>query len=224
MAERQQMTDQQQTSHWWRIFGPTFPYRQFGLGALIPITIFYTFQRVDQAITGALLAAGWGLGVLVITYWRSRRIDLFAGLATPLVLIELIGTLITQNPDFYLASLAVDSVLWGLIFLGSVFLPRPLIQIFAELLNPGLGSEGFLQQHKMSAQLYRSAWQIVTAIWGIVNLLKAVILIFSQLWLPLEAFLLIRTALGIPVLVAMIVFSMRFPGWYWERARSRSVS
>ena len=224
MAERQQMTDRQQTSRWWQIFGSNFPYRQFGLGALIPITIFYTFQRFDQAITGALLAAGWGLGVLVITYWHSRRIDLFAGLATPLVLIELIGTLITQNPDFYLASLAVDSVLWGLIFLGSVFLPRPLIQIFAELLNPGLGSEEFLQQYNLNKQLYRSAWQIVTAIWGIVNLSKAVILVFSQLWLPLEGFLVIRTALGIPVMVVMIVFSMRFPGWYWTRARSRSVS
>jgi hypothetical protein len=218
------MPEQRRTSPRWQIFGPNFPYQQFVLGALVPITLFYTFQRFDRAITGALLAAGWGLGVLVITYWRSRHIDLFAGLATPFVLIELIGTLITQNPDFYLASAAVANVLWGLIFLSSVFLPRPLIQIFAELLNPGLGSEEFLQQQNLSAQLYRSTWQISTAMWGVVELLKAVILVFSQLWLPLEAFLFLRTALGIPVMVVMIVFTMRFPGWYWERARIRSVS
>jgi intracellular septation protein A len=221
MPEQQQMTEQQPTSSWWQILGPHFPYQQFVFGALVPITLFYTFQRFDQAITGALLAAGWGLGVLVITYLRSRRFDLFAGLATPLVLIELIGTWITQNPDFYLASVAVESALWGVIFLGSVFLPRPLIQIIAELLNPGLGSEKFLQQQKLSAQLYRSTWQIVTAIWGVVDLLKAVILVFAQLWLPLEPFLFLRTALGIPVTVVLIVFSMRFPGWYWERAKTQ---
>jgi len=217
------MTEQQRTAPWWQILGPNFPYQQFVLGALIPITIFYTFQRLDRAITGALLAAAWGLGMLIITYWRSQRIDLFAGLAIPLVLIELIGTLITRNPDIYLASAAISNVLWALIFLGSVFLPRPLIQIFAELLNPGLGSEEFLQQQGLSVRLYHSTWQIITALWGAVELLKAVILVFSQLWLPLEAFLFLRTALGIPVTVIMIMSSMRFPGWYWERARIRNV-
>jgi len=216
------MSSQQQTSPWWQILGPHFPYQQFVLGALVPITLYYAFQRFDQALMGAFLAAGWALGMLVITYWRERYIDLFAGLATPLVLIELIGTLITQNPDFYLAAAAITNVLWGLIYLGTIFLPRPLIQIFAELLNPELGTEEFRQQQALSAKLYRSTWQIITAVWGVVELLKAVILIFAQLRLPLEAFLSLRTILGIPVMVGMIVFSMRFPGWYWERVRMRS--
>jgi hypothetical protein len=54
--------------------------------------------------------------------------------------------------------------------------------------------------------------------WGGVSLLKAIILIFSQLNLPMEAFLIVRTASGIPVMVLMLVFSYRFPGWYWARA------
>jgi hypothetical protein len=54
-------------------------------------------------------------------------------------------------------------------------------------------------------------------IWVVVFFLKAIVLIVSQLKLPLEAFLVVRTASGLPVLVLMLILSYRFPGWYWER-------
>jgi len=72
-------------------------------------------------------------------------------------LIELIGTLITRSPDFYLASATIENVLWGLLFFSSLLFSRPLIQIFAELLNPGLGSQEFLDHFEMPVRLYRSA-------------------------------------------------------------------
>jgi len=217
------MIDQQNTFYNWQTSGPSFPWRQLILGALVPITIFYTLHRLGQPMTGALLAIGWSIGLLVIKYWRSRSIELFPALAIPIVLVELIGTLITRNPDFYLAAAAIDNVLWGLLFLGSLLLTRPLIQIFAELLNPGLGSQDFLRHFEMPVQLYRSAWRILTVIWASVNFLKAIILILSQLKLPLEAFIIVRTASGLPVLVLMLIFSYRFPRWYWERPRDNRL-
>jgi intracellular septation protein A len=216
------MTKQQNTKAPLQISGANFPYRQFILGALVPISFFYAFHRFGQPLVGALLAIGWSLSLLVFTYLRSRRIELFPGLAIPIITIELIGTLVTRNPTFYLASAAIENALWGLLFFGSILIHRPLIQIFAELLNPGLGSQEFLNQSKLRPQLYRSAWQILTAIWGVVNLSKAIILIFSQLRLPIEAFLIVRTASGLPVMVLMLVLSYRFPGWYWDRAMERS--
>jgi intracellular septation protein A len=159
----------------------------------------------------------WSIGLLIMKYWHSRKIELFPALAIPIVCIELIGTLITKNPDFYLAAAAIDNVLWGLLFLGSLLLTRPLIQIFAELLNPGLGSQDFLNHFEMPAQLYQSAWKILTAIWASISFLKAIVLIISQLRMPLEAFLIIRISSGLPVLVIMLIFTYRFPRWYWGR-------
>ena len=216
------MTNQQDTAAGEQISRANFPYRQFILGALVPISFYYVFHRFEHPLAGALLAIGWSISLLGITYWRSRRIELFPGLAIPIIAIELVGTLITRNPAFYLASAAIENALWGLVFLGSILISRPLIQVFAELLNPGLGSQEFLDQLKLSPQLYRSAWQIITAAWGVVALSKAIILAFSQLWLPIETFLIVRTASGIPVMVLMLVLSYRFPGWYWERAMERS--
>ena len=216
------MADQQNISAPLQISGATFPYRQFILGALVPISLFYVFHRFEQPLAGALLAIGWSISLLGFTYWRSRRIELFPGLAIPIIAIELVGTLITRNPAFYLASAAIENALWGLVFLGSILISRPLIQVFAELLNPGLGSQEFLEQLELSPQLYRSAWQIITAAWGIVALSKAMILVFSQLWLPIETFLIIRTASGIPVMVLMLFLSYRFPEWYWKWAMERT--
>jgi len=215
------MTDQQNTSPPVPISGANFPYRQFIMGALMPVSFFYVLHRFGQPLTGAMLAIGWSVILLATTYWRSRRVELFPGLAIPIITIELIGTLVFKNTELYLASAAIENVLWGLLFFGSILIRRPLIMIFAEMLNPGLGSREFLLQSNLPPKLYRSAWQIITAIWGGINLLKAIILIISQLNLPLEAFLVVRTASGIPVMVLMIVFSYRFPGWYWERARLR---
>jgi len=217
------MVDQKNTFYNWQTSGPGFPWRQLILGALVPIAIFYTLYRLGQPLTGALIAIGWSISLLVVQYWRSRSIELFPALAIPIVLIELIGTLITRNPDFYLASAAIDNVLWGLLFLVSLLLTRPLIQIFAELLNPGLGSQEFLSHFEMPVQLYRSAWKILTIIWAVVSLLKAIILILSQLKLPIEVFLIVRTASGFPVLIVMLIFSYRFPRWYWERPRDNRL-
>ena len=163
------MVDQQNTYYNWQTSGPSFPWRQLLLGALAPITIFYILHRVGHPLTGALLAIGWSISLLVVKYWRSRSIELFPALAIPIILIELIGTLVTRNPDFYLASASIGSVLWGLLFLGSMLLPRPLIQIFAELLNPGLGSQEFFSQNTIPRQLYRSAWQILSLVVPEVN-------------------------------------------------------
>lgn len=211
------MTDHQRAPANMPSTTPGLPWRQLIPGAFIPITIFYAFYRFGQPLTGALLAIGWSIGFLVIKYWKSKKVDLFPFFAIPIILIELIGTLITKNPDFYLAGPAIDSVLWGLLFLSSLLLTRPLIQIFAEMVSPILGSKEFLAHFNMPVKLYRSAWKILTLIWGIISLLKAIILILSQLKLPLEAFIIVRTAAGLPVLIVMLFFSFRFPGWYWKR-------
>ena len=216
------MTDQQNMSSPLKLSGANFPYRQFILGALMPISFFYAFHRYGQPLAGALLAIGWSLSLLAVTYWRARRIELFAGLAIPIIVIELIATLVTRNAAFYLASAAIENVLWALVFMGSTILSRPLIQIFAELLNSDLGSREFFEEYKLPRSLYRFAWQILTAMWAVVSLLKAIILIFSQLYLPIEAFLIVRTTSGFPVTALMIVLSYRFPGWYWERAMKGS--
>jgi VIT1/CCC1 family predicted Fe2+/Mn2+ transporter len=111
------MTESRHISAGRPISGANFPYRQFILGALVPILVFYGFHRLGRSLVGAMLAICWSLGLLAVAYWRSRRVELFPALAIPIISIELTGTFITRNSDYYLASAAIDKILWGLLFL-----------------------------------------------------------------------------------------------------------
>jgi hypothetical protein len=96
------MTDPPKVSYHWQTAGSGLPWRRLILGVLVPITLFYILHRLGQSLMGALLAIGWRISLLAVTYGRSRRLELFPALAIPIVLIELIGTLITRSPDFYI--------------------------------------------------------------------------------------------------------------------------
>ena len=180
------------------------------------MAIFYLLHPSGHPFVGAVLAASWGLGVVLIQYWRSRRIDVFAGLALAMVSIELLLVIVTRDPQFYLASEAIQSAAYGLLLLGSLMFSRSLIQVLAE----ETGATATISETLRNAPKYRTAWSILSIVWGGVSWLKAGVLIWAQWGLPLEPFLLLRTLLGLPVLVGLLAFSFWFPGWYWRRGRN----
>jgi hypothetical protein len=103
------MTDLQNQSAGGQISRANFPYRQFILGALVPIFFFYAFHRFGQPLFGAILAICWSFSLLAITYWRSRRIELFPGLAIPIITIELNGSLFDRPHSFRYPCDGVDA-------------------------------------------------------------------------------------------------------------------
>lgn len=200
------------TPSWWRrLFSNSFP-SQFILGGLIPIVIFYGFHRAGLTLTGAIVAAFWGLGITAITYWLNRQINIFAILAATVNIIEVVGTLITRDPDFFLAGTAIDSFLYAIVFLGSLLLPRSLMQMLVEATPQSQRfSDDFRQQ-----PIYKRAWQMVTVVWGVVYLLRGGMLVWGQINLPLEAFLTLRTFSGFPLFAILMAFSYWFPARYWR--------
>lgn len=202
----------QQVPPWWQLMRQKFPRRQFVLGAVVPMLLFYTCKRLGQPLTGALLAGSWGLCVVSTDYWCSRRVNVFAGLAATLAVIELAATAITRSPTWYLAAAAIESGVLGCVFLASLLFPRSLIQLLAE---ETVGPEGFSAEVQQSRP-YQIVWRLLTGVWGGVYLAKALLLLFAQWGLPLEAFLVVRTLLGWPLWVGLFAFSFWFPVWYWR--------
>jgi hypothetical protein len=209
------MENQNQPKTWWRSMRQHFPWKQFIIGALVPIIIFYLFHRVDKSLTGAFLAAGWSVGVVTTTRLLFKKTNLFAALSIPITFIEIASIVITLSPEFYLATAAIEHILWGLVCLGSVVFSRPLILIFAQAMG-GIPKSQELGEFGKSDE-FRFAWVILTIIWGITHLIAALVLVLSQIWLPLEIFLIMRTAFSTPLLAALVAFSFWFPRWYWNR-------
>ncbi len=196
-----------------------FPHRQVLLGALIPLGLFYLCSRWGQPLLGALLGGGWGLGVGLLWYKRSGHLDPFAGIGTGVAIMQLLLTVMTRNPAFYLASEAMGDAMLGLVFLASLLGSRSLIQMFAE----EMGAAKRLPDSLRQTPFYQTAWRMVTAVWGGVYLGKAALLLVAQWGLALEAFLVLRIVAGWPVWALLFAFSFWFPGWYWRRRRVYGV-
>lgn len=208
-------TTESQRPSWWQVMLKTFPMGQFILGALIPTILFLIFHKLGHPLQGAVIGSVWGLGVVLVNYWRSRRIDPLAAFGTALTVVQLIGTLITHNPALYLASSAIHSAIFGFLFLGSLLFPRSLIQVFVETSTTKKFSE-FRQSRP-----YRTVWRIITAVWGGVLLLRAILLVIFQIRLPLSAFLAFQNITDFPLTFALFAFSFWFARQYFNRLRAR---
>lgn len=190
----------------------------FALGVVVPIIIFYVFSYYDMIFQGTILAGVWALGVIAYQYMRERRANAFAIIVTIFSVIGLIGTIVFHSPTFYLESpIAMDLVL-GCIFLGSLIIGKPLIQIFAEYEM----KDGFSQELRMHSK-YTSAWQILTAGWGLLCISQALLrFALLQIASP-EMYYTISSVYGSISTPLFLLFSFWFPKWYWRDLKTNMI-
>lgn len=153
----------------------------------------------------------WSIGVVLINFIKEHKINALAAIAGIFSSIGLIGTVVSKNPTFYLIAPIVQDILAALIFFGSLFFERSLIQIVVEQSYLKNVPEEFRRKPK-----YKSAWRILTAAWGILNLSQAVlraILLYSVSMSSYYAISTVYSSISAPLLLAV---SITFPKWYWK--------
>jgi len=185
---------------------------EFVISAIVPLIIFYIFVHLNMKLTGIVLSGCWCIVVVVIKLIREHKVNVIALLAGIFSAVGLVGTVISRNPAFYLVAPIVSDILWALIFFGSLFTPRPLIQVIVEDSHIGLFSEELRRTRK-----YKSAWQILTAAWGVLNVTQAVLRSILLYKVSMELYYTISTIYGNISSPLLLVFSYAFPKWYWRR-------
>ena len=186
--------------------------KDFIVSAIIPILIVYVFSKFKMSLTGIILSGIWSIGVVIVNYTKEHEINALATMAAVFSGIGLIGTIISKNPTFYFISPIVRDILCALIFLGSLFLEKPLIQIIVEQSYLKNVPEEFRKKQK-----YKSTWRILTIAWGVLNISQAVIgtiLLYSVSMESYYAIITLYSNISSPLLVA---FSITFPRWYWRK-------
>jgi hypothetical protein len=94
--------------------------------------------------------------------------------------------------------------------------PAALIQIIVEDSHIGMFPEDFRQTRR-----YKSAWQIVTAAWGVLNVTQALLRTILLYTAPLEIYYTVSTFYTNISSPLLLVISYAFPKWYWHRARTK---
>ena len=142
----------------------------FLLSVVIPIIIFYVLSHFNMILLGTILAGSLALAAIIFQYTKEHKVNIFAIIVALFSIIGLFGTIVFRNPTFYLESPILMDLALGFIFLGSLLIGKPLIQIFAEYEMKDTFSEKYF-----GCMRCVSAWRILTAGWGLICISQALL-------------------------------------------------
>ena len=194
----------------WESIKKNFPWHDAVLGYMIPKAIFLVGISRNMLFTGGIVAVAWCLAVFWFTRVRTYRVNIFAVFAVAMIMARIAVVLVSKSPTLYLFAQALDNAIFALIFIVSLFWPRSVIQIFAE------ESGAKIPEAVRSSVYYARAWRIITAVWGIVFLLMALVLAVLNLQ-SLKVVAIIDICSGWPASIILIAFTFWFPKWYWTK-------
>jgi Protein of unknown function (DUF3159) len=173
---------------------------------LVPLLIFYGTLRA-AGLAPAIVASAVVCALIVV--WQLRQgHDVGVAVATLVFLLtQPVVGLASHSATIYLAQPVVLSALWGVAYLGSVAIGRPLIGVFANVWYP------FPPEFRASA-LYRHEFGLQSVVWGVYCLARATLRLELLLRSGIGGFVLISLVTGFPVVVLLVFWGL----WHARRA------
>jgi intracellular septation protein A len=185
--------------------GPRFARDAFG-----PVLTFYLGWKLIGLGTGVIAATAVSIAAYV---WERRRArsGLTASIGLAIALVQAAAGLAAGSARAYLAPPVIISAAYGLAFLGSVVIGRPLAGVFAQETYP-------FPPEMRASETYRRTFSRISLVWAACLLgrsaLRLVILVRSSV----DVFVLVNIVTGAPITVALMAWSI----WYGVRAFRRS--
>ena len=180
---------------------------QFAFEGIVPVVVFYGLWRT----------AGLGPAVVASTpsRWRSppgRSVTAgrLALVSAIFVVVQALVALAADSATVYLAQPVVLSAIWGLVYLGSVVVGRPLIGIFASAWYP------FPPWFQASAP-YRREFGLQSLVWAAYCLGRAALRLYVLLGSGVGGFVVVSVVTGTPVLAALVFWGL----WHARRTFGR---
>jgi intracellular septation protein A len=185
--------------------GPKFARDAFG-----PVLTFYVVWKLAGIVWGILAATA--VALLALRYERSRdRSGVLVKVALVLILIQAVVGIVTRSAEVYLIQPVIISGLWGVAFIGSAMIGRPLTAVFANELFP------FPEEVRQS-ETYRRVFTRLSYAWGAYQLFRSALRAVTLLGLGVDLYVLVNAVTGVPMIVGMMSWSI----WYAVRSFRRS--
>jgi len=172
---------------------------------VLPVLVFYGVWR-EAGLGPAVLATSIVGGAVVV--WQVRRgYDVaLAGVTCVFIAIQAIVAIAAHSATVYLAQPIVLSALWGVAYLVSVAIGKPLIGAFARAWYP------FPPEFRSSA-IYRREFGMQSIVWGVYCLLRAGLRLWTLLSSGVGGFVVVSFVTGTPVFAALILWGV----WHARR-------
>jgi intracellular septation protein A len=206
----------------WRAFGPgEWRHVREGalglvLGSILPVGLFYAAYRLASFTTAVVLVLAWSA---LIFAWHRRRTggaDVFSATTFVFACIKASAGLLSQNPMLYLAWPSLENLIYGIAFLGSALLGRPLLALYAQRLYP-------IPPEVSASATFRRAFLVASAAWLVGHAVRGVVRLWLLSTLPLELYLIADTVAGWPINTSLVAFTAWYPLRQLRRAGLMSV-
>jgi hypothetical protein len=185
--------------------GPRFARDAFG-----PVLAFYVLWKLWGLLPG--IVAATAVALLVYRYERQQgRPALVVRIALVFVFIQAVVGLWTGSAEIYLAIPVFVSAAYGLAFIGSIAIGRPLAGVFAEEMLT-------LPDEVKASRTHRRTFSLISLAWGFYMVARSALRLLVLVALGVDAFVAVGFVTGFPVTMALMSWSI----WYGVRSFRRS--
>jgi intracellular septation protein A len=185
--------------------GPRFARDAFG-----PIASFYVLWKLWGLVPG--IVAATAVALVSFSYERQQqRPGMVVRISLVFVLIQAGIGLATGSAEIYLAIPVITNACYGLAFIGSSLIHRPLAGIFAEELFP-------LPDEVKASHTHRSVFGQISLAWGAYMVARSALRLIVLVLLGIDVFVAMSFATGFPITALLMSWSV----WYGVRRFRRS--
>jgi intracellular septation protein A len=185
--------------------GPRFARDAFG-----PLASFYVLWRLWGLVPGIVAATTVALLAYRVER-RSERPGLVVRISLVVVATQAAVGLITGSAEAYVALPVLVNAAYGLAFIGSTFIGRPLAGVFAEEMIE-------LPDEVKASRTHRLVFGRISLAWGTYMVARATVRLLILAALGVDVFVAVSFATGFPITMALMSWSI----WYGIRGFRRS--
>jgi hypothetical protein len=168
---------------------------------VLPLSAFYAGLRLSGLTAGMAAAAAASVVVYVLER-RAGRDGLLVRLSLAFLVLQTLIGAISNSATAYLALPVLSTAVWGLAFLGSAAIRRPLAGALACAWYP------FPAEFRQTA-LFKRVYGTESVVWGLYLLSRSGLRLIVLLYAGVGGYLVIVLT-GTPLTIALLVWSI----WY----------
>jgi intracellular septation protein A len=187
--------------------GPRFLRDAFG-----PTVVFYVGWKLVGLLAGVIVATLWTAAAYT---WERRhaRPGVAARIGLGIALVQAVAGLASQSPIGYFAPPVIINAAYGLAFLISVAIGRPLAGVFA------------VESYPVPAEIralpaVRRTFTTISLVWGIYLLFRSALRLVVLLRFSVDVYVAVNVLTAAPMTVGLMTWSF----WYGLRGIRRAVA
>jgi Protein of unknown function (DUF3159) len=180
----------------------------FALEGCVPVVVFYAAWR-SAGLAAGIAASAAVAGVIVLWQLRCGRDIALAAATGVFITVQALVALAAESATVYLAQPVLLSACWGVAYLVSAAIGRPLIGAFACAWYP-------FPSDFRATELYRREFGMQSLVWGLYCLVASAVRLGVLLTSGVGALVVVSFLVGTPGPLALVLWGV----WHARRAFS----